>query len=211
MQVINLPINSEEIIKDIVTQEKIEGAIKPTNPKVIEIINYIEKNYPNTDIGNTYIVVSVPKQELYFIKNNNITTYPVSTSRFGIGNIMDSYQTPLGLHTIKSKLGNNSQIGTIIKSGIVTKQISSITTEPVSTDTDLLITRVIQLSGEEFGINKGGNVDSLARGIMIHGTPEEGLIGTPVSHGCIRMLNKDIIELFNNVSIKTKVIIENNF
>jgi lipoprotein-anchoring transpeptidase ErfK/SrfK len=63
----------------------------------------------------------------------------------------------------------------------------------------------------EKGINKGGRVDSLTRGIMIHGTPEEGLIGTPTSHGCIRMKNQDIINLFDKIDTNTKVIIENKF
>ncbi len=66
------------------------------------------------------------------------------------------------------------------------------------------------LAGEEDGVNKGGNIDSKSRNIYIHGTPEEGLLGTPASHGCIRMSNADVISLYNAVREGTYVIILNN-
>ncbi len=205
----NVDLSKSDHVVEI--KGEVKDIIKSTNPKMLEISNYLKTNYPNINMGNSYIVVSVPKQELYFINNNSITTYPISTAKLGVGNIMNSNQTPLGLHNIYKKIGSGSDIGTIIKGGVVTNKISPIITDPISINTDLLITRVIQLTGNEVGVNKGGKVDSLARGIMIHGTPEEGLIGTPASHGCIRMINTDIIKLYNEVSVKTKVIIEDKF
>ncbi len=206
----NVDLSKSDHVVEI--KGEVKDIIKSTNnPKMLEISNYLKTNYPNTNMGDSYIVVSVPKQELYFINNNNITTYPISTAKLGVGNIMNSNQTPLGLHNIYKKIGSGSDIGTIIKGGVVTNKISPIIIDPISINTDLLITRVIQLTGNEVGVNKGGKVDSLARGIMIHGTPEEGLIGTPASHGCIRMINTDIIKLYDEVSVKTKVIIEDKF
>jgi lipoprotein-anchoring transpeptidase ErfK/SrfK len=77
----------------------------------------------------------------------------------------------------------------------------------MDTEDDYVTSRIIWLDGEEDGLNKGGNVDSYKRYIYIHGTHEEGLIGTKASHGCIRMFNYDVIELFNLVNIGTKVLI----
>ena len=73
--------------------------------------------------------------------------------------------------------------------------------KPIASDEDNICSRIIWLDGLEEGHNKGGNVDSKSRYIYIHGTHEEGLIGTPASHGCIRMKNKDVIELYEKVSI----------
>ncbi len=135
-------------------------------------------------------------------------SYPISTAKKGIGNISGSNKTPLGVHVIKEKVGKKVPLGGIIKKLVYTGKKATIHTDATYRETDLLTTRVLTLAGTEKGINKGGNVDSYNRGIMIHGTPEEGLIGTPTSHGCIRMRNKDIIELFNLVTPGTKVLIE---
>ena len=75
---------------------------------------------------------------------------------------------------------------------------------------DEITSRILSLKGEELGINKGSKIDSYARGIYIHGTSDEATIGRPASHGCIRMINQDVIKLFDNVQIGTKVLIINN-
>ncbi len=197
--------NTQDTAKQPTTVVKSEQVVKPVIDQM-----YLIRNYSKELFKGTYIVVSVPKQELYTVNNGKVLkTYKISTAKKGVGNIMNSLQTPLGLHQIASKIGANAPIGTIIKAGVVTDKTTEIIIEHKSIGTDLLITRVMPLTGLEPGINRGGKVDSYNRGIMIHGTPEEGLIGEEVSHGCIRMINTDIIELFNSIPKGTKVLIEN--
>ena len=86
-------------------------------------------------------------------------------------------------------------------------QIATIYNDISRSKTDDVTTRILWLSGEEKDINKGGDVDSYQRFIYIHGTSEEGRLGTPASHGCIRMKNKDILELYNKIAVGTKVLI----
>jgi lipoprotein-anchoring transpeptidase ErfK/SrfK len=89
-------------------------------------------------------------------------------------------------------------------------QIATIYSDTTTSKTDDITSRILWLSGYEKDINKGGDVDSYERFIYIHGTSEEGKIGTPASHGCIRMLNKDVIELYSMTKIGTKVLILDN-
>ncbi len=187
------------------------NAPSQASPLVLRINSYVTENY-QSGVSNEYILVSVPTQTLYVVENSEVTAaYKISTAKEGVGNTIGSHQTPLGLHTIIKKIGDGSDLGTIIKQGVATALKADIITEPISIDTDLLTTRVLWLAGTEDGINKNQDVDSLSRGIMIHGTPEEGLIGTPASHGCIRLANKDVVELFGQISTGTSVIIENEF
>ncbi len=156
------------------------------------------------------IVISVSTQTLSVMKDGVLEkSYPISTAKKGVGNISGSNKTPLGVHIIKEKIGKKVPLGGIIKKLVYTGKKATIHTDAIYRETDLLTTRILTLTGTEKGINKGGNVDSYSRGIMIHGTPEEGLLGTPASHGCIRMRNKDIIELFDLVKAGTKVTIQN--
>ncbi|MFQ6092176.1 MAG: L,D-transpeptidase family protein, partial [bacterium] len=101
-----------------------------------------------------------------------------------------------------------AKIGAIFKSGLNTGEIAKIYTDSTDVQEDLITSRIMWLEGLEAGINKGRDIDSYDRRIYIHGTPEEGLIGVPVSHGCIRMRNKDVIELFDLVSKGTLVEIQ---
>ena len=104
-------------------------------------------------------------------------------------------------------IGEEAEINTIFTSRINTKRSATIIDQFEDTDNDYVTSRIMWLDGEEDGLNKGGNVDSFRRYIYIHGTHEEGLIGTKASHGCIRLFNYDVIELFNLVNIGTKVLI----
>ena len=157
---------------------------------------------------STYIEVDISEQRLYLIENSLIkASYPISTSKYGEGSIENSFKTPLGEHSIKEMIGEEAEINTIFTSRINTKRSATIIDQFEDTDNDYVTSRIIWLDGEEEGFNKGGNVDSFRRYIYIHGTHEEGLIGTKASHGCIRMLNYDVIELFKLVNIGTKVLI----
>jgi lipoprotein-anchoring transpeptidase ErfK/SrfK len=157
---------------------------------------------------SAHIEVDISEQRLYLIENSLIkASYPISTSKYGEGSIENSFKTPLGKHSIKEMIGEEAEINTIFTSRINTKRSATIIDQFEDTDNDYVTSRILWLDGEEDGFNKGGNVDSFRRYIYIHGTHEEGLIGTKASHGCIRMFNYDVIELFNLVNIGTKVLI----
>ena len=157
---------------------------------------------------SAHIEVDISEQRLYLIENSLIkASYPISTSKYGEGSIENSFKTPLGKHSIKEMIGDEAEINTIFTSRINTKRSATIIDQFEDTDNDYVTSRIIWLDGEEDGLNKGGSVDSFRRYIYIHGTHEEGLIGTKASHGCIRMFNYDVIELFNLVNIGTKVLI----
>ena len=157
---------------------------------------------------SAHIEVDISEQRLYLIENSLIkASYPISTSKYGEGSIENSFKTPLGKHSIKEMIGEEAEINTIFTSRINTKRSATIIDQFEDTDNDYVTSRIMWLDGEEDGFNKGGNVDSFRRYIYIHGTHEEGLIGIKASHGCIRMFNYDVIELFNLVNIGTKVLI----
>ena len=171
-------------------------------------------NYCQEKKGKTFdeiIYVSVKEQKMYLIsKNTIIKTYPVSTAEKGVGNKKNSNKTPYGLHYIKEKLGSETPINGRMVGRVFYGQIATIYNDTTTSITDDITSRILWLGGYEKNLNKGGNVDSYQRYIYIHGTSEEGKIGTPASHGCIRMLNKDVIELYSMTKIGTKVLILDN-
>ena len=164
--------------------------------------------------GKTFdeiLYVSVSKQKMYHIvKNNIVNEYPVSTSKKGVGNNKNSFMTPHGLHYIREKHGSETPLNGKMIGRIFYGQIATIYSDSTSSKTDDITSRILWLSGMEKNVNSGGNLDSYNRYIYIHGTSEEGKIGTPVSNGCIRMLNNDIIELYNNIDVGTKILILDN-
>lgn len=167
--------------------------------KVIERDNSLPDTLKTCDSGSR-IQVDISEQQLHLFcryQGKEITkTYPVSTSKFGIGNKSGSGKTPLGRHIIKNKIGNDALIGTIFKARQNTGRIATMN-EP---GPDHVTTRIMWLKGLEPGKNTGHGIDSYKRYIYIHGTAEENKIGQPASHGCIRMYNRDVIELFNLVT-----------
>ena len=144
------------------------------------------------------ILIDISEQKMFFYDKDNklIGIYPVSTATKGFGNIAGSDKTPLGAHRISNRFGDNAELGSIFIARQNTGQLAEILTDAVDVEEDHVTTRILWLDGLERGKNKGGNVDSHNRFIYIHGTPEEGLIGKPASHGCIRMINKDVIGVF---------------
>lgn len=153
------------------------------------------------------IIVDISTQQMYLFKAEQIIKqYPISTSKYGIGNLKDSMRTPLGKHEICEKIGAGIPIYGIFEkrcyNGISAKQLQQADTK------DLITSRILRLKGLELNINRGGDIDSETREIWIHGTNEEQLISSKASHGCIRMNNKDIIELFDLVELGTIVDIQ---
>jgi lipoprotein-anchoring transpeptidase ErfK/SrfK len=154
------------------------------------------------------IDIDISQQRLYLKQNDNlIKSYPISSSKYGEGSTENSNMTPLGLHVIKEKIGTDVPINTLFISRINTKRTVNIENSRNKTKDDHITSRILWLDGLEEGKNKGKGVDSYSRYIYIHGTHEEGLIGEKASHGCIRMLNNDVIDLYNYVNIGTEVYI----
>lgn len=152
--------------------------------------------------------MSVPDQKLFLYRAGRLEkTYPVSTSRYGVGNEAGSNKTPLGVHCIKQKIGGGAPLGTVFKGRRNTGQVTPIVPDPITTSDDLITTRILWLAGLEPGVNRGEGIDSYARYIYIHGTHEEGLIGRPASHGCVRMTNRDVAELYDQMQEDDLVLI----
>jgi len=168
---------------------------------------YTAKKYPNRDFSKPFLYVSIQSQCMYWIQDWSIEeAYTISAAAHGAGNIKNSNQTPVGLHTVKEKFGDDVPWGGIMKSRRYIGRVAKVYTDRTDVKEDYVTTRILRLTGEEPGINKGGNVDSYERYIYIHGTPEEGLLGNPASHGCIRMRNAEVIELYNKTPKGTMVL-----
>lgn len=134
-----------------------------------------------------------------------IREYPVSTAKNGLGEKSGSYCTPRGRHRIAEKIGDRQPLYSVFKARVPTGEVWSRELAAHKPDCDWILTRILWLEGMEEGKNKGGTVDSHSRYIYIHGTDEEHLIGTPASHGCIRMKNADVLDLFSLVEEGTEI------
>lgn len=157
----------------------------------------------NAEGGDQALVVDVTTQRLYLFERGQLVgSYPVSTAERGTGNQEGSLQTPLGLHRVDEKIGADAPAGMIFRGRRPTGQRADILTDPDERAArDDVTSRILWLAGLEPGVNQGGDVDSKRRYIYIHGTPEEGRIGQPASHGCVRMTNADVIALFDRVEV----------
>lgn len=133
--------------------------------------------------------------------------WPVSTAANGPGEIQGSGCTPRGRHIVRAKIGAGVAPGTVFRGRRVARDVPVYTPEAEAAfpQRDWILSRILWLSGCEPGFNRLGCVDTLRRYIYIHGTPEHVALGQPVSHGCIRMADADIVELFDQVSIGTEV------
>ena len=141
------------------------------------------------------ITVSIKRQVLIHRRPNGVCVhYPVSTGEKGPGNLKDSFKTPLGRHRIAAMIGDDQPIDTIFKAR---QPIGVFETEKHDEQQDWILSRILWLEGDQTGINRRGRVDTFSRYIYIHGTHREDLIGQPASHGCIRMRNADVIDLFD--------------
>ena len=146
------------------------------------------------------IEVSIGTQQLSLWDDHQlIRKWPVSTSKFGIGFVEGSNKTPLGGFAVQEKHGAGAPLNTIFKA----RQPSGVWSPDVPTTDDLVLTRILRLKGLE-----PRNENTFERYIYIHGTNDERLIGRPGSHGCVRMRNTDVVELFDLVPEGTPVWIE---
>jgi L,D-transpeptidase YbiS len=129
----------------------------------------------------------------------------VSTARNGTGEQMNSERTPRGRHIIRAKIGAGQPANAVFVSRRPTGEIYAPALRAAFPGRDWILTRILWLSGLEPGRNRLGNVDTMRRYIYIHGCPDEDPMGVPGSRGCIKMRNRDIIELFDLVAPGTPV------
>jgi lipoprotein-anchoring transpeptidase ErfK/SrfK len=156
--------------------------------------------------GECRLVVDVSDQALYLYDGAALVKrYPVSTSKYGTGNKQGSFQTPLGRHRVKKKIGAGAPSGTIFKNRVNTRAVAVIERTSRGAPEDFVTSRILWLEGLEPGKNRGRLIDSFKRFIYIHGTASEGLIGRTASNGCVRMTNRDVIDLYDRVPPGAKV------
>ncbi|MDP8567624.1 L,D-transpeptidase [Methylophilus aquaticus] len=131
--------------------------------------------------------------------------YAISTASNGIGCEKNSGCTPLGQHIIRAKIGEDAPENTVFVGRRPTGEIFTPELMALFPERDWILTRILWLSGTEIGKNRLGNVDTMQRYIYIHGAPASAEMGKPGSHGCIRMHNTDLIDLFELVTVGTPV------
>lgn len=135
------------------------------------------------------IIVSVRQQRMLVLADKRaVAIYPVSTSKFGTGDAPGRYGTPLGILSVREKIGDGAPLGAVFKSRRRTGEVLP----PNARGRDPIVTRILWLDGEE-----PANRNSFARCIYIHGTPQEKALGRPASYGCIRMRSRDVAELYD--------------
>lgn len=155
------------------------------------------------------LYIKISDQTLSVLQDDEvIKSYKVSTAKNGPGELVNSECTPRGKHIIRAKIGKDSDINTIFVGRRDTGERYNQQLAKQYPERDWILTRILWLSGCEPGINRLGNVDTMRRYIYIHGCPDEDEIGKPGSHGCIKMKNNEVIELFEMVKPGTPVYIE---
>lgn len=155
------------------------------------------------------IEISIPNQLLTLLDNfgGPKAKYQVSTAANGVGCEKNSGCTPLGNHIIRAKIGAGALPNTVFVGRRATGEICTPELMAQFPNRDWILTRILWLSGTEVGVNRLGNVDTMQRYIYIHGTPDSTDMSKIGSHGCVRMRNGDIIELFELVEAGTSVLI----
>lgn len=159
--------------------------------------------------NGTHIEVDLGRQRLSLYEGDRcIRVYRVSTARKGVGERQDSLCTPRGAHVVAEKIGAGCAPNTVFVARQPTGELYTVALRDQQPGRDWILTRIIWLRGAEPGRNQGGEVDSYARYIYIHGSPDDVPMGVPGSRGCVRMRNADVIELFDRVEVGTAVIIK---
>jgi UDP-N-acetylmuramate-alanine ligase len=177
------------------------GAFAPTAPGEARARALVRRALGRPDAPSPgpsrVLVVDVELQKLALLDGERLVAeYPVSTAAAGVGGLAGTMRTPPGWHRVHRKIGAGALRGAVFASREPTGAVWS--GEPGAAD--LILTRILTLEGLEPGVNQGGERDSLARYIYLHGTNHEDRLGTPASHGCVRLANADVIDLFERVA-----------
>lgn len=153
------------------------------------------------------IAINIATQQLDLTDDTGrvVRRYGVSTAANGAGELAGSYCTPRGRHVIRARIGAGQPANAVFRGRRPTGEIYTPELGAQFPDRDWILTRILWLSGCETGYNRSGNCDTMRRYIYIHGTPDQVPFGMPGSHGCIRMHNADLIELYDLVSTGTVV------
>lgn len=156
-----------------------------------------------------HLAISIAAQRLSLLdaEGQVLREYPVSTALNGPGEQKGSGCTPRGRHVIRAKIGDGQVPGTVFVGRRPTGEVWSPALAAQFPERDWILSRILWLSGCEVGRNRLGDCDTMQRYIYIHGTPEPEPMGVPLSHGCIRMRNADVIDLFDRVPVGATVLI----
>jgi UDP-N-acetylmuramate--alanine ligase len=151
---------------------------------------------PFTELPERVVLVDVASQQALLVEHGAVSgIWPVSTAANGIGGASGSFKTPPGWHRVHRKIGAGAASGDVF----VSREPTGERWIGETRDDDLILTRILTLDGMEEGVNHGPGVDSLERYIYLHGTNHEAELGRPASHGCVRLSNAGIVELFDRV------------
>lgn len=162
----------------------------------------------NTNNNEKVIDIDVSKQQLTLLQGEKIIAcYNISTAKKGLGQQNGSECTPLGKHSIRAKIGSGAEENTVFIGRRESGEIFNEEMRQKNPERDWILTRILWLSGLEKGTNRGGEVDTMRRYIYIHGCPDNDSFSSPSSHGCVKMRNNDVIELFSKVDAGTCVLI----
>lgn len=164
-----------------------------------------QSRFPKMAQTDHVLIVLVDRQELIHYAGGEIAgRYAISSSARGLGEVVNSWQTPRGWHRVDERVGDDLTLGALLVArhftGVVLPESAW---QSNAGDDDKILTRIMRLRGLEPGKNLGGNVDTWRRMIYLHGTNHEPQLGTPTSHGCIRMGNRDIESLFEATAVGT--------
>lgn len=164
--------------------------------RALVLANQVRRGAPILDSSSNVLVVDTARQRLGLLEGGRLVfETAISTARNGLGCEQDSYRTPTGWHCIHARIGAGAATGSVFRNRVATGEVWR--GEP--REEDLILTRVLTLDGLEEGWNRGPGHDSLARFIYLHGTNQEGQLGTPASHGCVRLANAAVTKLFDLV------------
>ena len=154
------------------------------------------------------ISISIPEQRLTLLEQEAVVaSYLVSTARNGPGERRGSECTPRGWHRIRIRIGAGQPLNTVFVGRRPTGEIYDAELAARHPKRDWILTRILWLTGLEPGRNRGGECDTLRRFVYIHGCPDTAPMGVPLSHGCIRMHNRDVWDLFERVAVGDRVCI----
>lgn len=155
---------------------------------------------------NFKIDIDIPRQTLMvYAEEVLVKSYVISSAKNGVGEQFGSEKTPRGAHYIRAKIGGSAPANTVFVARRATGEIYSLPLREQFPKRDWILTRIFWLCGREVGVNRLGKVDTMRRYVYIHGSPDDVVMGVPGSHGCIRMRNSDIIELFDQIPVGTPV------
>ena len=159
-------------------------------------------------MSESLITVNISEQRLRLERGGEtLMDVAIATAKNGPGEQNGSECTPRGRHTIRAKIGAGCAANTVFIGRRPTSEIFSEALRAEHPQRDWILSRILWLCGREPGLNRGGKVDTMRRYVYIHGCPDSDAMGSPSSHGCVKMRNRDIMALFDMIEVGTEVLI----